>query len=203
MNSEDDEEDSSEEALTKKNYRTVAFVEPVLNFTDRQVAASNTLLCPDDRNITVRAGSAQISVRKGAAAFVVNNGRDVAVLSLHDGSGAGVTVKIDGQIVVLRSGEQLLLTSSASSPASNTFAEVNPLSEVAVRNVVSHNLKSDLRAFTCEFSIPSAMQNLKAIKRLADSAKKSERQTYAKMLKNAAALLTIGIQKGPYKSQKI
>jgi hypothetical protein len=178
---------------SNNNLKPVAFVQPLLELADRVVPASNVILAPKDGDHIAKAGGARIHVAKGSAAFVINNGRDVMVLSLHDGNNGDVSVLVGGQEISLRAGEQALITA-----ASSSFAEANMLSRVAVRGGSEHALENGSRLLISEFSIPSAIAAVPALKKLAEG-DSHQRGVYGKIMKNAAALHMLMMQKGPYK----
>jgi hypothetical protein len=189
-----DESEEEREARKAGKYKAVAFIDHVLSFADRKVSAHNTLLAPKKDNFIAQAGAARIRVAKGAVAFVVNNGREVEVLSLHDNTSGDVKVLVDGQEIALRAGEQLVLTNSEST----SLSDAN-LSNLAIRRTNKHLLGNGQVAFVSEFSIPAALQQLQAVSRLNKSNVAHDRATYAKILKNAAILQTVGAQKGSYR----
>jgi hypothetical protein len=169
-------------------------VQPVLKLADRDVPAANVLVTSSDKDTVARVGSVRVFVAKGSAAFIVNNGRDVLVLGLHEQSGGDVSVLVSGQEVNLRAGEQVLLTG-----ASGRSSQLQLLPNVALRGETEHKLSDGNRAFVSEFSIPSAINTLDSLKNLARSSNASERAVFNKILKNAAALQMLLAPKGPYK----
>jgi hypothetical protein len=136
----------------------------------------------------------RVHVAKGAAAFVINNGRDVAVLALHDSASGDIGVLVDGQEIALRAGEQILITSS-----DETWGDVNILKNVTVRGGTEHKLNDGNRIFVSEFSIPSAISALPALSNLARSANPHDRAVYGRIVKNAAVMQTLMIRKGTYR----
>jgi len=72
--------------LSKVNgkLKPVAFVEPILNLSERSLPASNLLLSPLHRTQTAAVGMARVHVARGAAAFIVNDGSSICILSLHE-----------------------------------------------------------------------------------------------------------------------
>jgi hypothetical protein len=176
-------------AANKSHLKPVAFVQRTLQLVDRAVPASNVLMLSDSTDLTARAGVASVRVAKGSAAFVVNNGSDVTVLSLHDDSAGAVTVTVGERKVVLRAGEQLVVRSSDSIL----------LPQVAIRGGREHVLGDGNRVFVSEFSIPSAISSIRALRSMSSSENRIERATYGKIMKNAAALHMLMLKKGPYK----
>ncbi len=168
----------------------------MLMFTDRDLPGQNVLLAPDKEDITATAGVASVHIARAAVAFVVNNGRDVSVLSLHDGATGDVLVKVGGQEIELRAGEQLVTTGSSVLG----FGDVNPIPSLACRDLKEHNLTGGQRAFIAEFSLASALENLNTLKQLAQSPEARSRALHGQILKNAAILHMLTARKGPYKT---
>src|SRR5262249_35824475 len=80
-----------------------------------------------------------------------------------------------------------------------SFGDVNPISIVACREVVEHALSNGTRAFICQFSVPSALSNLKCLQQLAHSHQSRDRALHSKIVKNAAILHMVTARKGPYR----
>lgn len=182
-------------ASTTAAYRPVSFLQPFLALTDKALPANNLLLAPQNEDITVRAGAAIVRIAKQAIAFVVNNGRDIAVLSLHERATGDVAVNVGGQGIELRAGDQLVITDD---PVLS-FGDINPVPAVACRDVREHRLASGQRAFLCQFSIASSMDSVAVLRDLAHSANLRDRAIYNKVIKNAAILHVLTARKGPYK----
>jgi hypothetical protein len=76
---------------------------------------------------------------------------------------------------------------------------VNPLPQIPVRRGTVCGVSDYCKVFTSEFSIPSAVSSLNAVKELAVSDVPHKRVAYEKILKSAAALALVSTAKGPYK----
>ena len=176
-------------------YRPVSFVQPALMLTDRSLQANNVLLVPDRKDITATAEGATVCIARGAAAFLVSNGRDISVHCLHERATGDVRVVVGSQEIALRAGEQALITGSSALE----FADLNPTPAIACRKVKERYLGA-VRALICEFSIASAMDHLTPLKGMAHSPRSHDRAVYAKVLKNAAILNMLTARKGPYKT---
>jgi hypothetical protein len=168
----------------------------MLMITEPGLSAENALLSSERKDIVAEVGSATVRIARGSVAFVVHNGGNVSVLTLHERATGDVTVTVGGQQIALRAGEQVVVTGSAGLG----FADVNPLSVVTCREIVEHALANGERAFTCQFSLPSALSNLKCLQQLAHSNKSHDRSLHDKVLKNAAILHMVTARKGPYRT---
>jgi hypothetical protein len=171
----------------------VSFVEAILTLSKQQLPAANSLLAPSKHNLRAEVGTAIVEVKRGAVAFVADNGDDCSILSLHDSQKGDVKVIVDGQVICLSSGEQLVISKTGS-------AKSNPLACIAVRHVNQLKLNSDKHVYACDFSIPSAMSSVNTLSRLSQSNLPKERSTFLKILKTSAALQTVGAHKDPYVS---
>ncbi len=183
-------------AVGSDSYRPVNFAQPVLMFSGRELRMQNLLLAPDRKDVTAEAGPARLHIGRGAVAFVVNNGRDVSVLCLHDNATGDVTVKVGNQDIELRAGEHLVVTESTTL----SFADVNPLQAISCRELREHALGGGQRAFFSQFSLVSALYNLKCLRQLAQSSDHHERAVHSKIVKNAAILHMVTAGKGSYKT---
>ncbi len=168
----------------------------MLMLTEPTLSGSNLLLAPERQGVTAKAGGATVRIAGGAVCVVVNNEGDVSVLCLHERTTGDVIVRIGGQDIELRAGEQVIVTGSRAL----NFADVNPIPGVACRDIKEHTLAGGQRAFLCQFSIASAMENLRTIRQLSRSQESRDRAIHAKILKNAAILHMVTARKGPYKT---
>ncbi len=177
-------------------YKPVGFVQPLVMLTDKGLPMHNVLLAPDREDISASAGAATVRIARGAVAFIVNTGREVSVLSLHERTTGDVKARVCGQEIDLRAGEQLVITSSPTVG----FADANPIAGIACRHVREHMLTNGQRAFICQFSIASAVDKLNSLKQLQRSTEANDRAIYSKILKNAAILHMVTVRKGPYRT---
>ena len=175
-------------------FKAIAFVQSVLAIDDRQLPARNAFFAPDDHNVVVHSGGADIHIAKGAAAFVVNRSSDIAVMALHE-SGKNIRINIIGNEYTLHAGEMLVISKSQDGDLSS----LNPVDGLAVRNVNEHKISNGSRAFVCDFSIISAMSRLGTLRSLKNSADNADRVAFNNMLKNAAALHQVTAYRGPYR----
>jgi hypothetical protein len=173
----------------------VAFVQRVLALSDEQLTATNILLAPQTEDVTAQAGSAHVRIARGAVACIADNGDSICILNLHDGAHGDITVTCGGQVLALNAGEQLVITQSASAASA---VQMHPFPTVAIRRPHSFAISPDNQAVLSEFSIPSAMAQLKCLRDLRTSSEPAEQAVYAKLLRTAAALQLIGAGRGSY-----
>jgi hypothetical protein len=170
-------------SASDSHMQPVAFASASFMMGTREIESANLLVMPKSKDQVVTVGETRIHVAKGSAAFVVHNGAATAVLCLHEDSVGDVSVLLGEREITLSAGEQLTLNG-------------NPVCGIAVRNLHAHGDE----VFTSDFSLPSAMANLAPVKQLSQSVSRDDRAMFAKMLKNAAALQTLGLRKGAYKA---
>lgn len=185
---------SKRKIASSAHIKPVAFVQSTLEFADRAVQASNVLMTPSYRDLRAKVGVSRVFVARGAAAFVVNNGRDICVLALHDSKFGDISVLVGDQEISLRAGEQVLITTTDEAD----WSKVMPLPAVTVRNERELSLLDGTHVLTSEYSISSAVSSLRAVRSLSQSENEFERGVFGKILKNAAVLQTLGMKKRLY-----
>ena len=79
------------------------------------------------------------------------------------------------------------------------FADICPTPEVAVRDVKEHGRFGELRAFTAEFSMVSALVDHAALRALTRSPSSEHRKHVEQLLKNACVLTVVCGKHGAYK----
>jgi hypothetical protein len=176
-------------ASAQSAFEPVAFVQSSsFELSNTTYGASNALLAPrGSRPALVRAGNVRIRVERGAAAFVICDGRQVHVLSLHDGTTGDVSVAIGDTIADLRAGEALIVRE-----AERALNARGPLGFLPIRNLREHEAVTGQTVSTCEFSLPAAIN-------LFGPVRNAERSLYRKIEKNACVLQTLGAKKGTYR----
>jgi len=132
--------------------------------------------------------------------FMLDRHGKISDLKLHDGKLGDVRVVIAGREIALRAGEQLLINDQNSPAASSRVKpSANSLPGIAIRGKRECDLSSEIKAFVCDFSLPSAMLRLSALSILKQSNLPEERALYNRMLKDAVALQTVtAAHKGAY-----
>ena len=136
-----------------------------------------------DIQVQTREGIAYIP--KGAAAWIMETGNDVAIYDLHDSLRSGVIkVMVNNKQLPLAPGKEILLTRNATSD----FAALNPSTVIGYRNVKSKDLGDGIKAYVCDFSIVHGLINVSVIHNLAVSKDSAQQKAARNMLKNAAIL---------------
>lgn len=155
-------------------------------------SGNNMLLAPD-HDMSVQTQLAQISIEAGAAVMLIQSGGQLAVFALHDDRSGAVRVTVDGQTMELPVGRQLLL----SKDQKLDFAAANS-GKISYRNLSEGKL-GGLKSFVSEFSMPAALSSVQSLRQLLRSKNKEEIDLARKLLKTAAAMITINKNKAPFK----
>ena len=160
--------------------------------------SGNALFSPaNDMQVETPEGTVQIP--QGAFALVMANGDDLAIYDLHDSFSAGIKVTAGKKEISLSPGTQVVLTRSGR----HTFDEVNPGSVIACRQIKSFDVGGNMKAFTCEFSLTSAIASVRPLQQMLTSSNPRHRKLVALLIKNAAILSQIGSSHGPYKAHEV
>lgn len=145
---------------------------------------------------TLKMTSAVVKLPKGASVCAFDRSRDVVILALESSHNDDIEVMLHGnKVVTLRPGKMMLITNNES----GSFDKATPLPHIGVRGVQETPLDKGFRAFTAEFSIPSAFMALKPLRNMISSANPAERKMARSILKNAAILTEITAADGPFK----
>lgn len=147
-------------------------------------------------DIIVQTHEGKVYIAAKSHVWIVETGNDVSISDLGDSKNGAVKVVVgEHECIDLVPGQQVLLTRNPNA----TFESLNPTSEIGYRDVRSHTSKDGITSHVCEFSIVSALGNVKRLSRLKASANKEERILSERMLKNAAILSMISHGQSPYK----
>lgn len=174
--------------------KAVAFVQPLIAHVERYMKADNILVGDSKKDIVASCGNTRILVRRGSLAFMVNDGSKLSIMALNDQKHGDILVRRGKQEIKLRVGEMLTVESSANSTRDGEWTG----DRMAVRNSNSFKMTDGSAANICEFSIPYAISTFKVIKDLRTSNDRQQRNTYARVLKNAMVLHTLGMKRGKY-----
>lgn len=133
--------------------------------------------------ITVGTHEGNVTIGNGSVAYIVETGNDVAIYDVHDNPN-GIKVQAGNRTLVLRPGEQLVLTRQKSAD----FQSVNPSSTIAHRNMVKHDFGSGIYGFVGEFSPTSAFSNVGALRSIFTT---GDRKLANRLMKTAACLQVV------------
>lgn len=153
------------------------------------------LLLTPSSPLGIQTNEGMVNIGAGATALVMETGNDVSVYNLNDRKAGDVSVVVGDQRLSLAPGQQLVLTRVHDA----TFDKVNPGRHIAFRNPKKVRVTSDVTAFYSEFSIASAINGDRGIRRMMNSSNSRDRSTASRMMKMAAIRQVIGSNPEPYR----
>jgi hypothetical protein len=149
----------------------------------------NLLLSPET-NICVGVHEATICIAAGAALFVMESGQDIVVYDLYQKKQKQVSIVIGSNKIFMEPGRMVVLTKQNTDSFENLEANCHSISYRRPQQVNLHN--SDMTAFVADFSILSALANVKPLKRLAISEDRRDKLVLERILRGALILANFG-----------
>ena len=146
-----------------------------------------------DRNIDVKTPFGSLSLSKDSIVLVVASDKAVSVYDLHDEHASDVSFKFEGRTLNLAPGSHVTITSDST----DSLGNANSLHMIGHRRVQSKVFGKN-KEFSSEFSISSAMTEIKSIASLRNSKNSRERNAYKRMMKTAVVSAIMGASKGAY-----
>ena len=128
-----------------------------------------------------------VRVDAGSVVLVITSSSTIAVYNLDDSHRDAVHVTTRGQDFSLYPGMSVLLTALEHA----TFEQLNPAESFSYRKLEGLSLGAGLKAFTSEFFVPGALQNVVPLRRLLSSANPESKRLVAHLLKTTAASLQL------------
>ncbi len=136
-----------------------------------------------DRCIETQFGS--VKVGAGSIALVLAFSDGIAVYNLHDQNSNSVSVTAGGKRIKVLPGESAVIAKDSI----GSLAEINPADAISHRYVSSQSLENGLKAFSSQYSIPSAMSAILPLRELMQSNQPHARRTAKQLLKTTAVLM--------------
>lgn len=136
-----------------------------------------------DRCIETQFGS--VKVGAGSVALVLAFSDGIAVYNLHDQNSNSVSITAGGKRIKVLPGESALIAKDSI----GSLAEINPADAISHRYVSSQSLENGLKAFSSQYSIPSAMSAILPLRELMQSNQPHARRTAKQLLKTTAVLM--------------
>lgn len=156
---------------------------------------SGSILFAPDRVVAVETAFGDLYIAKGSVVLVVASSESVGVYNLHDSHTGAVYMRLADKRLTLTPGTHILLTDRSVSE----FEEVNAFGGIGHRRIETHDHGTDIREFSSEFSIPSALNSLGRLRAMQVSSDARDVRILRKVLKTAAVLNQMGAGKGVYK----
>ena len=141
----------------------------------------NILLTPD-RDILVATSESKIYIGSGATVFIMKSDDNVVVYDLLQTRPKQVSVLVNRQKLLMEPGLMFALTRQNVQSFENMQPDCHT---VAYRQAEAVNLYGNIKVFTANFSITSAMANIQPLRRLAASPYKRDQLTMARLWKSA------------------
>lgn len=151
---------------------------------DRIDLQNAIVLFAPSKPTTVDTKFASVKLDSDCVALVAVSDDGLSVYDLEDRHKHSVSIELPKQKITLAPGHHMLLTGKAKLD----FNHVNPFAAIAHRNLVVHAVSKDLTMFQSEYSIPSAIDAISALKKLFQSHDKTTTRLCERMLKTAAIL---------------
>jgi hypothetical protein len=137
---------------------------------------------------------AHVSIKKGTIAAITKDTDRIVVRNLYETRCNSMTVYIkDKHSLQLAVGHEVVL-------GKNDTAMLAILQDhlIGRRKLTHHDLACGVNAASCEFSLPSLLQNSYVLHKIADSNDKADRAISSKLAKMAACLHVLGASRGAY-----
>jgi hypothetical protein len=132
----------------------------------------------------IRTDFGDLTIGAGAVVLVIATSKILAVYDLHDAHGNNVSLSSNGRMTFLSPGRHVLVTDLGKS-----YEEVNPLGAIGHRNLQQTDL-GNVRLFSSEFSIVSAVTEPKVVAQLRDPHDRGRTSVLNQLLKDAAIIQT-------------
>ena len=149
---------------------------------------NGSVLFVASKDTTVVSSRGTVKLAAGAIALVVADDNHLSVYDVNDHHKRSVEVEVGGRSIPLSPGRHVTVAHKKF----NQFAEVNAIEAMMHRNVGSHELGNNRKAFTTEFSLPGAIEVLKPLKAMVNSKHPEAQKVAAKVFKTSAVLLQLG-----------
>lgn len=162
-----------------------------------QLDKGNIIFAPDS-DIVVETKLGSINIPGGSIVFIMANENDFALFNLHQTKQGAVTVTSNNKQIATDPGNLIVLTNQQA----RNYERVNgSFRMIGYRNPQQEDINDDIHAFAMNFSIPSLISNVNALKDMLTQENGTDRNTLDKILKNTALLGDLTAKAGPFASQ--
>lgn len=144
---------------------------------------SKSMLVVANENKQIKTAYGDINISAGSLVLILNFANGVAVYDLDDTHRGAVRVTAQNHEFNLFPGTSVTLSSNSV----NSFEEVNPAQLFAYRNVSTHQVAEDLKAFSSEFYVPMALRVVQPLKQLVSSKHPNAKRVSNHLLKTTVA----------------
>lgn len=151
-----------------------------------ELSRGNTVFAPlQDTLLPSEFG--QIEIGSGSVVLVASFPGGMAVYDLDDQRGSAVRIHAGNRTLVLSPGRQAVVTRKEV----RSFDIINPIEEIGYRYMSDFEIGGGLRAFSSEFSVPSAINAVKPLRQILLSRQPDARKLGNHLLKTMAAITQI------------
>ncbi len=153
----------------------------------------STLFVPStDMTVVTPKGTIRLAAKSVALIAVDQN--HLTVYDINDSHKRSITVEVSGRTLSLSPGAHVTVTSKRIS----SYCQINPVQSVMHRGLSTHDLSDDQRAFTSEFSIPSAVRAVRPLRAMLGSKSKSAREAASRIVKTSAIVMQLSQSAVPF-----
>jgi len=146
---------------------------------------SGSVLFVPKTDTTVVTPKGSIKIAADSVAMVVVDQNHLSVYDVNDQHKRSVVIEAGGRSIPLSPGKHAVITHSGV----QQFSEINPVEAVMHRGLAHHDLGNGHKAFTSEFSVPSAIQAIKPLAAIVQSQHREARKVRAGVLKTTAVIM--------------
>ncbi len=156
---------------------------------DRPADFANGALLAAPRHDTVyKTEFGDVSVQAKALALIMAYGHGLAVYNLHDQRAGAISVTVDGKKIVLNPGRCVVIAPATASG----FEQINPAQLICYGHVAQQKLGFGKQAFIADFSLPSVINAVPALRKIISEEKAELRKISQSFLKTSAILMLAG-----------
>lgn len=148
---------------------------------------SGTAVLAPAEDTTVKTVFGRVDIKAGAIVLLVADSKAISVYNLDDQRINSVAIYTGERTLTLSPGQHAVITERGS----GDFARVNPLEAIAYRRISQIEIGNGLKAFTTEFSIPSALAAVSSLKTMVQSNEPAALKRNKHLLKTVAAIMQV------------
>jgi len=153
-----------------------------------------SVLFAPQSDTTVVTPNGTVKIAADSLAMVVVDGNHLSVYDINDTHKKSVVIEAGGRTIPLSPGKHAVVTHSKVAQ----FSDVNPVETVMHRGLAQHELGEGRRAFTSEFSVPSAIQSIKPLAAMIQSNHTQAKKVRDRVLKTSAIIMQLTPGAAPY-----
>ena len=146
---------------------------------------NGSVLFAPKSDTTVVTPKGTVKVAANSVAMIVVDNNHLSVYDVNDLHKRSVVVEAGGRSIPLSPGKHAVITHAGI----QQFAEINPIEAVMHRGFANHELGNGHKAFTSEFSVPSAIQSIKPLAAIVQSEHRVARKVRDGVLKTTAVIM--------------